>query len=127
MVVGAAALITPAAALAETVAGAPTQVSSPAGSPRSLSRAWFERNLRSRFLIETEKGRQVEAVLVEVQDKGRTDRLDQFSVVFQASDGPHAGGLRWLTHAEGRFQLALEDAHHIGDVQMYDAHFSLLL
>jgi hypothetical protein len=128
VVAGAAALMTPAAALAEAATGAPVlRPSAPAGTPKSLSRTWFEGNLKSRFLIETDKGRRVEAVLVEVKDRGRTDRLDQFSVVFQTPDGAKASGLRWLTHAEGRFQLALEEPHHIGDAQMCEAHFSLLL
>ena len=125
MVAGTAAFLTPAVVFANTEGGTSTESPAPAGN--TLSREWFEKNLKSRFVIEGDKGRPVEAVLVAVRDRGRTRQLDQFSVVFQTPDGANVRGLRFIRHAERRFQLALEEPHHVGDVQMYEAHFSLLL
>jgi len=129
MAAGAAALVTPTAALAGTRPGTLDASATPmAGvvAPRSLSRAWFEKNLKSRFLIEADEGRPVQAVLVEIKDRAASECLDQFSVVFQTPAGAEVSGLRWLNHTEGRFQLALDEPHHVGNAQMHEAQFSLL-
>jgi hypothetical protein len=122
----AAALVTPAVALAGTRPDASATPMARGVAPRSLSRAWFEKNLKSRFLIEADEGRPVQAVLVEIKDRAASECLDQFSVVFQTPAGAEVSGLRWLNHAEGRFQLVLDDPQHVGNAQMHEAQFSLL-
>src|SRR5579864_4211145 len=135
VVAGAAALMSPAVAKARRPSGPPAQldVARPAGAVadvvarRSFSRAWFEKNLRTRFQIETEHGRAVEAELVELKDDCSRARLEQFSAVFRVPGGADVGGLRFVKHAEGRFQLLLGRPHDIGEARLCQAHFSLLV
>jgi hypothetical protein len=142
---GAAALLTPVAALADTVSDTPAPAQAPAdivgdtpvAAPApdiatiSVNRAWFNNNLMSYFQIYDDAGVAVLAALVEIKDWGTGDYLvlDQFSVVFQTAGGSRLDGLRLLTCAQGQFQLALEPPYTStsGDAQMYEAHFSLLV
>ena len=131
VVAGAAALISPATALAKatTVPEAVKAARAPeeAVAPFGFSRAWFERNLHTRFQIHTDHGRVSDAELVELKGGCRSGRPEQFSTVFRVSGGQNVSGLRRVEHAEGRFDLFLGKPHDIGDAQLCQAHFSLLV
>jgi len=135
LVAGAAAFVAPAAAVAQTTGNheaaptsAPTELGpAPVAASRSLSRAWFEQRLGKRFQIETEGGQVVDAELIELKDARQQAGLQQFSAVFRTQGGVGVSGLRLVSHAGERFQLLLGEPHDIGDVQLCQAHFGLLV